>query len=640
MSFIVEIEFISQKRYISNLILAYAKERNVNLKLMQSKQKIYLVFNKEQENLDKFLIGLEQILPASIFLGKSKHYFSDNLPNIKEIEKINLPFNISLCPRCQKEMFDINSNRYYYPFTACNSCGSSHIFLQNYPYNRQNSSFKYIQPCKKCLQEQTHNPYRKDFALISCLECSVNLRMVDKKSERFANDKESFKKLFEVAATAIAKNKTLLVKTLNGYRKFFKPAPNSDLKDAILLLTNANSLNKYLTLVPQEFNALLSIERPILRVTTKSQTLKNLFGSSTLAKFADDAITMLLAKELLNLNINYIAYVEANENEKADFLIDFDLPVTFQKDFKLFINQDTKFIISGDRASYPIAVESKKNIVTIANNLAAVLFDNVHIIDRLEKFNAVETKEVRVLQNQDYNLNIKRVREFKAKDAALLSVLSEHNLLNEPAIGVHFDNNLYYSFYNGAKVIDVINPVKFDITNLWEKISNLREGSDRLVNNFKNKFPKIYEELNSATNMDIFEAVATILELKDKNLEAISAKALEFYGKGGIAIDMKLKDNKFDNYAMIASILSYKVAGVDSAMLSYSLYESFGEYIGDIITQLVNSLNTRKIALSGQTFANQALYSALNKRIGIYKPLFNKSLPIDNYNTVYGALFL
>ena len=641
MYFIFEIEFNSQKSYIKNLIKSYIQAFGIKAEVLQSPKKIYITINKDEPKIEEFLKGLESVLPASLFMGASKHYFSDSKPDLKEIEEINLPLNISLCPNCQKEMFDISSNRYYYPFTSCNSCGGQLPFLQNYPFERKNSSFKFLNPCPNCQEELKSNPFRKNYPLISCLECGAVLKMKDKKNERFANDKGSFKQLFEVAAKALNRGKTVLAKTVNGYRKFFMPKAGDNLEEAVLLFCNANALNSKLMLINQEFNSLLSIERPILRISTKSDDLKALFGSSAYVKYPDDGITMLLAKELLNLGLDYICYFECSENENADFLIDFDLPIEPQKDVKLFINQDTRLFASGERVVYPLAADNPKKVVTIAHGLAASIVGDTTVIDSLERFESVETKEVRVLESEPIQTGHKRERRFKQREASMLSVLKEHGLLGEKAAGVHFDGNLYFLYYNGAKVVDVIKPIEFNNSNLWDEISNLREGSDRLVVNFKKKFPEIYEELqNIEGEIDIFKIASKIIGLKGEGIDAISKEALNFYGKGGILIDTKIKDERFDNYAFLASIISYKIAGTKAPLLCYSIYESFGDYIGEIIPQITKALKTRTVTLSGESFANQALYARVQKNIGLYKPIMNKNLPIGKENAVFGALYL
>ncbi len=641
MYFILEIFFDSDKSYIGDLIRAIAEETALALDVVQEAGKIVLVANQDDEKLEPFLQRLEVALPASIYLKTSHADTVEKRPDLTPSTVNTLPQDLSLCPTCQKEMFDVSSRRYYYPFTSCNACGAKHAFLEQYPFSRENSAMKFLVPCDACKEEMAKNPLRKNYPLISCVECGVSLRMVDKKSERYANDKGSYRTLFEVAARAISKGKSVVMKTLHGYRKFYKPEAGQKVTpEAILFIANVNALNKHLMMVPQEFNALLSIERPLLRIATKSDEAKALFGSSIWTKYADDGMSMLLAKELINAGMDYIVYEECDEETQGDFLVDFDLPITPQKDFRLFINQDTKLLIEGERSIFPQLVnEAKEGRVTVAAGLASVDTPDGKIIDRPEYFAKIPAKEVYVAEGE--KVAIENQRTFEVAKAAMLSVLAEHQKLSETAIGVHFDERLHFLYYNQKEVIDVVPPRPFETDHLFEKIATLREGSDRLVENFRKKFPVLYDRLDNLTGeADLFKVTAILIELENESFDGISEMALSFLGKGGMQIDTKVEDNRFNDYAFLASIMSYKLSGVEQPILCYSIYESFGDYIADIVTQLMDKTKAKTLTLSGATFANQSLWGRIQRNLAIKRPILNKNYPIGKENSVYGALFL
>jgi hypothetical protein len=641
MYFILELEFTSSKTYIRDMIKAYAKEDNISLDIIQANDKIVMSFNKEDKNLEDFLHSLDSKLPASLFLGKANHYFSDSKPTLLPQNISNLPLNIAPCPSCQKEMFDVSSRRYYYPFTSCNACGTQHPFVTSYPYNRANSTMKFLTPCSDCIKEREDNPLRKDYPLISCIECGISLKMLDKESEHLALDKASYRKLFEVSARTIANGKTLLIKTPNGYKKFFKPSKEINIANSILLMASSKGFNSHLMIVEEEFNALLSIERPLLRVATKSEALKSLYGSSVLVKYPDDGLSMLLGREIINSGLEYIAYIECESDTKADFLVDFDIPTRGQKDTKLFINQDKKLFVTGERICFPLQIDKPKNRVSIAHNLAGVKTNNQYIIDDIERFDSVETKEIYILKDEAFITSHSNQKSFNQYEASMMSVLAQHNKVGQKAIGVHFDKNLNFLYYNGKNVINAVPPIPFESDNLWEKISTLREGSDRLVLNYKKSYPKVWERLdNLAGDMDIFEVTAITLGLEDESLEGISKEALSFLGKGGLQIDTRVKDNRFDNYAFLTSIMSYQLGDVENSFMCYSIYESFGDYIGEIVPQLIEKVHSKTVILSGKAFANQSLYARIEKTLGIYKPLMNKTIPIGEECAVYGGLYL
>ncbi len=599
MYFIFEIEFNSDKSYISDMIRGLKEKFSIELEITRTEKKIILISKRDEPKLEEFLKTLEESLPASIYLGKSNHYLSEEKPKFKSIIENSLPIDLSLCPSCQKEIFDVSSRRYYYPFTSCKCCGSRHAFLDRYPFSRENSTMKFLVPCKLCQEEMEKNPLRKNYPLISCIDCGIALKMVDKKSERYANDKGSYRQLFEVSARAIAKGKSILIETTFGYRKFFKPTINDDLKNSTLFIANASSLNSHLMMVPQEFNALLSIERPLLRVATKSQELKDLFGSSVWCKYPDDGVSMLLAKEIINSGLDFIAYEECEEDTQADMIVSFDIPITTQKDFKLFINQDTKFIISGERSVFPQMRKDGKAI----------------------------------------ELNRKQSNNHEGFKSSMLSVLAEHKRLDQDAVGVHFDDRLHFLYYNQKEVIDVVPPQTFEADNLFENISKLRDGSDRLVENFKKEYYALYERINSITGeKNLFEITAILLELEDESFEGISSKALEFMGKGGLQIDTKMSDNRFNDYAFLASIMSYKLTNAENSLLCYSIYESFGDYIAEIVNQLMNKTKATTLTLSGKSFANQSLWGRIERNLSLKKPILNINYPIGVENEVYGDM--
>jgi len=643
MYFIFEIAFSSPQNYIANLIRAYAKQEEIEADILQTSDKIIMTFNKEDEKLETFLLGLEEILPASLFLGKGKHYFSDEKPTLMPVSQTHLPLNIAPCPVCQKEMFDVSSRRYYYPFTSCNHCGSQHQFLTKYPYIRSNTTMKFLVPCSNCEEERKSNALRLDYPLISCIECGIGIRMLDKETEHMALNKGDYRKLFEVSARTIAAGQTVLMKTMHGYRKFFNPNQTKmgHIGLSTLLMASAGGFNTHLMMVEQEFNALLSIERPLLRVATKSDEIKSLYGSSVLVKYPDDGMTMLLAREIVTSGLDYIAYIECDASEEADFLVDFDMPIHTPKDTKVFINQDTKLFVSGERIVYPAQVQSNKNRVTVAHDLACVKVEGKSIIDSLEVFDTVDTQELYVLEGEDFESGHSNEQRFEQYKASMMSVLAEHHKVGQKAIGVHFDGSLHFLYYNGKQVINAVPPIPFESDNLWEKIRTLREGSDRLVENYKKTYPKAWERLdNLKGDMDIFEVTAITLGLEDESFEGISAEALSFLGKGGLQIDTRVKDNRFDNYAFLTSIMSYQLGDVENNFMCYSIYESFGDYIGEIVPQLCDKVDTRIVVLSGETFANQSLYGRIQRTLGQYKPLMNKNLPLGKENAVHGALYL
>jgi hydrogenase maturation factor HypF (carbamoyltransferase family) len=101
-----------------------------------------------------------------------------------------------------------------------------------------------------------------------------------------------------------------------------------------------------------------------------------------------------------------------------------------------------------------------------------------------------------------------------------------------------------------------------------------------------------------------------------------------------------VKDNRFDHAAFLASIVSYQLAGVSTSILSYSIFESFGDYFNDILQELKSKTKASEIVLCGTHFSNQSLFSRMQRNLKMSPPLMNKCYPIGKENAVVGGVFL
>ena len=641
MGFVLELLFNSKQHYIKNYIVAITRAYGIATEISQDGEKIICVFDSEHRKLQACLESIAQKLPASCFLKGSSHYEIENRPTSLSEIKNEYPLNLGLCPSCQKEIFDTKSKRYYYPFTSCTSCGGNYSFFHAYPYERKNTSFKFIMPCSSCSDEIKNVGFKEKHHINSCHDCGVPVRLLNKKSERYANDSGSFKTMFEVAAKALQDEKTLLVKTTFGHRLFY----TSDYlhSDSILMMINASKITDHLSLITEEFNALLSIERPILHVTLKNESIKERLGVNTAyVKYPDEGFSMLLAAELQNLGIDFIGYEDAYADTHADMLMDYDLQIHPQKDMRLFLNKDISFIAEGERVSFPSLNFSSKNILSVAGEFVGLPYKEQLIFDTMEHFDSVKVNEANVLQGEKEQYHSKQKAIFQ-EEASLMSVVAEHKLFGQKCIGAYFDEEPSFLYYDGKNVIRIVPPKEFDGSNIIEDIKELREGSDRLIENLEKKFPQIYKKLEQLQNKEkvkLFEAVAILLGLKDISMRGVTKEAMKFIGKGGIQIDTHVKDNRFDHSAFLASIISYELAGVSSSIMAYSIFESFGDYFHDILQELQSKTKAQHIILCGSHFANQSLFSRMQRNFKMTPPLMNKNYPIGKESAVVGGVYL
>jgi hydrogenase maturation factor HypF (carbamoyltransferase family) len=641
MAFVLEIETPLRQKYIKNYITSIVRRFNINTTIKQDKLKIVCAFASEHEKLQECLEAIAQELPASLFLKSSKSYENDEkIESLPELEN-EYPLNLGLCPSCQKEMFDVSSKRYYYPFSACSCCGGNHSFVTAYPYKRENSSFKFLSPCKICEDEQQSVGFKEHHAINSCHDCGVPVRLVNKSSERYANDSGSFRTMFEVAAKAINDEKKLLIKTTFGYRAFYKAEKLNS--DSILFMINASKITDHLSLITEEYQALLSIERPILNVTVKNEELKKLLGVNTsYVKYPDEGFSILLGAQLQKLGIDYIAYEDCDENYEADMIMDYDLEVRPQSDMRLFLNKDDFFIAEGERVSFPSHSFEEKPLVSVADEYVAIPEKGKMLFDSMENFESISVNRANVLEGIKEQFH-KNQKTFLQDEASFISVIAEHDAFDKRCVGAYFDEEPSFLYYDGKNVLRIVPPKEFDGSKIIEDIKNLREGSDRLISNLEKNIPEIYTKLlalQEKESVKLFEAVAILLGLKDESMRGVTKEAMKFVGKGGIQIDTHVKDNRFDHAAFLASIVSYQLAGVSTSILSYSIFESFGDYFNDILQELKSKTKATEIVLCGTHFANQSLFSRMQRNLKMTPPLMNKNYPIGKENAVVGGVFL
>lgn len=640
MAFTLEVITSFSQPYIKNYLISTIRSFNIRAVVHQQKTKIICAFDSDNEKLQECLETIGTNLPASCFMTKSGFYDIEGEPEMVPDFDIEYPIALGLCPSCQKEMFDPGSKRYYYPFTHCTHCGGQYAFFDHYPYIRSNTALSYVKSCSTCEKESVSFGRREKQVLNSCHECGIPVKLTHKGSERYANDSGSFRTMFEVAAKALRDGKTLLIKTTMGYRLFYRADKLE--QGSVLMLVNAMKITEYCSMINDEFNALLSIERPIIHVALKDESMRSTFGATIDIKYPDEGFSILLGKELTLLGLDFIAYRALESAVEVDFSMDFDLNIHSQSDMRLFINKDVKFIASGERVSFPARLPFGMDTLSIAHGLVGIKDEKGILFDQMDRFSSVFTLKVNQLETEEPAVKSANFHTMAEDESCFMSVIAEHNKFGTKVIGAYFEGEPSFLYYDGKKVIRVVPPQTFSAAGLIEKMSTLREGSDRLMDNIKKKLPHMYELLLELEQSDatLFEATAMILGLEDKSYEGVMREALKFIGKGGLQIDTKVHDNRFNHVAFLSSIISYQIADVDSVYLSYSIFESFGDYFSELLNEIKGKTKATDIVLCGSYFAGQSLFSRLQRNLKTTPPLMNVNYPIGKENCVVGGVFL
>jgi len=237
---------------------------------------------------------------------------------------------------------------------------------------------------------------------------------------------------------------------------------------------------------------------------------------------------------------------------------------------------------------------------------------NLTIINDKKVSNELESLD----ENDTLNrfLNISKEAEF-AKDS----------------IGANLShtNGISFIVKNEVGVKDVIKFQEFNLENVLASM-NSDEIKQKLLVNLESKFSVVIEKLNASPQYDFFQTLCTILELDNESFEALSDKALEFRGNGGLKIDTQYNDEGFDYNAFIGSVISFKLAGVDEHYLAYSIFEAFGDMAITTLNQLKTKFKIQNFVMMGDMFENSVLYSRILSKFQLSKPYFSKSFALDS----------
>ena len=643
MSFILEIGFTSHQRYLGEYLQSFFEEQSLLANVSKIGTTVMVEADEKDAGLEGVLHRLNEAMPYSLFMTSVSHRFSETVfQKFEPLPEQRLPVSLGTCHRCKTEMLDPSSRRYYYPFTSCRHCGGQYAFFERYPYERAHTTWRFVQPCPECEAESLHNPFRRDFALISCHDCSVALELTHGGKSRYANDAATSKQLFEMAAKALFEGKTVVMKTTFGYRRFYRAEAEKMTQDSILLHLNSRTITQDLSLTKQEIESLFSMEKPLLKVAVQSEACKALFGDVTRCKVPDEAFTLLLCEELAALHLDYVAYESCDETAKGDYMVGFDLPIATQSDMELFVGGESRYVKRGERVSFPAEIATPVDTLSVTGSLVAVNSGRNHLIDRMEHFEGATAAKMNLLEGSESGVEHSNTHAFTPSHGALMGALASHKRKGS-AVGVYFEGeSVEFIYYNGSHVTTVVPSIPFEPERLREKLTTLREGSDRLMANLKTRRPELNAQFDAIERerMPLFEAAALLVGCAKSGFDALDDTALKFMGKGGTQIDVSLGDNRFNPYALIASLISYKMADVEPVMLSYSLFESLGDYFVDILTQLQTKSKAEQVVLCGANIAQSSLYSRIVQKMKTPPPMLNRSFPVGEDGAVVGGIYI
>ncbi len=222
-----------------------------------------------------------------------------------------------------------------------------------------------------------------------------------------------------------------------------------------------------------------------------------------------------------------------------------------------------------------------------------------------------------------------------------LETLHENTILNRflnikkeagfpKAIGASMSkkNGISFLVSNDLGTKKVLTLQNFSLEEFFEKVVE-DEKKSKLLTNFGTKYPHIIATLKQNLTFNLFETLATILELDDVSFYGLSDKSLEFRGNGGLKIDAYFNDEGFDYLSFIGSVMSFKLAGTDDSYLAYSIFEAFGDMIISNCNQLKSTFQIEHFIMMGDMFENNILYSRILSKFQLSNPYFSTDIAFD-----------
>lgn len=225
----------------------------------------------EPASIERFMEALSDRIPAAARIdaldwrrASPRRVPGFHIAPSDEEQRAELPLftaDRATCDDCLRELFDASDRRFRYPFLNCTQCGPRLTIIEGAPYDRERTTMRRFQMCRRCREEYDDPADRRFHAQPNaCPECGPHLSLP-----------------LEELVAAILAGEIGAMKGLGGYHLVCDGTSDAavgrlrarkarDEKPFAVMVSDVEAASELAELTPRERELLSSPRRPIVLV--------------------------------------------------------------------------------------------------------------------------------------------------------------------------------------------------------------------------------------------------------------------------------------------------------------------------------------------------------------------------------------
>lgn len=451
---------------------------------------------------------------------------------------------------------------------------------------------------------------------------------------------------FRALAETLSETGELSLPTYNGVRHFTLLHLNVYKHEGIVFGNPADISERFL-ITQGELDSLMMVEKPAVRLKPKLRFRAELELNEPFYPvfFADDKITLALLTALKDKGIDAVFCDRIPTLRTATAL-------------------EEHLIITPGRDMLPWKTSYALKHPSFCEYKGYQAFGDENGLRIAARLDLPDQPYLRYAADDDADRFAKAIH-FEPAHAALRSIVVERALGSRPLCGIHLSRENVSHIFSFSPKIGYTPMVLFrdmelsQPKDMLEAIATMNESGTRLIQNFQNTFPELYEKIARTvfhTHTDLsamtrlWSLAAVFIGLYEgtdalKAAQTLEATAIEFNGKSGPRIDYKVisteEGYQLDLRLAIRSAMSFKLAGLDDYLLSFGFIDSLADFIAQQAENADANIGMEGVALSGSLFENRQLLMRTYNGLSVNYPIYrNERLSSDNANVALGAITL